>query len=235
MSDNVPRNTCPKCGCPDQIAGLQCGFCRSEIPYPKDAVSKGVLVQNEKPIGWKGMSVTPFGLLIPPMYTQDGTFTPGKWMVATCGGRGYDPTLPTCHHPDNPDFDYQPPVKKPQDCMCGYYSGRTREHQITLGYARYTLDHPTVLVELELAGKIVPASNGWRAQKVRPKTIHVPHELWKVGAALKASYGGDAEVVMGTTMILPKTDTPEWCPKCTAAWNSRGVACGFCQYRLNGA
>ncbi len=234
MSDNVPRNTCPNCSCPDQVAGLPCGFCRTDIPYPAGAVRAGVMIQADKPIGWKGMRVTAAGLLIPPMYSQDGPFTPGEWMVATCNGGEFDGT-PECHHPDNPDFNYQPPVKRPRDCMCGYYSGRTREHQITLGYARYTLDDPTVLVELELAGKIVPASNGWRAQKVRPLRIHVPHELWQVGAKLKAQYAGHAEVIMGTTMILPKTDTPEWCPKCKAKWDSRGVVCGFCSYRLNGA
>jgi hypothetical protein len=230
MNDQ-PRNECPNCKCPDQLAGLSCGFCRTTIPMPTGALSKGAVNGAERLIGWKGMRVRN-GLLVPPMYDQDGPWVPGEWNVATCNGRDND-GMPECHHADNDNLDYVPPVKA---CMCGYYSGRTREHQITLGYARYTVDDPTVLVECQVAGKVIPASNGWRAQKMRPLRIHVPHELWKVGAQLKASYApAGVETIMGTTMILPKDAAPEWCPKCSARWIDRGVVCGFCSYRLNGA
>lgn len=225
--ERVPRNTCAECGCPDQLAGLGCGFCHAEVPMPKGALLASGALNREAVMAWKGMHVRRKNghlMLIPPSFKQDGPWEPGVWQEATCGG----------HAPNDLHFDEQlgRNVSPRKDCSCGFYSGRTREHQMRLGYSRYTVENPAVMVEIELAGKIFPASNGFRAQMVRPIRIHVPHELWEVGRDLKATYAGHAEVLMGTTIILPKDHTPEWCPKCSAKWVGRGTTCGFCSYEL---
>lgn len=230
MNDpNVPRNTCSGCGCPEQLAGLPCGFCREDIPFPTGALTDKGALTVKKIMAWKGMHITwktGVPLLIPPVYAQDGPWLPGEWQVATCGGR-----KPDEKHLDPTTGEYVSPRK---ECTCGFYSGRTREHQMALGYSHYSEAHPAVMVEIQLAGKIFPASNGFRAQKARPVRIHVPHELWELGRDLKAAYAGHAEVVMETTIILPKDATPERCPKCTALWEGRGTSCSFCSYTLGG-
>jgi hypothetical protein len=65
--------------------------------------------------------------------------------------------------------------------------------------------------------------------------IYVPYELWQLAAELKEDYGPfGVEVEVGTTVILPADggDRPEWCPKCTAAWQGRGLTCEYCGYTL---
>jgi hypothetical protein len=198
-------------------------------------------VKVEEIIGWKGLDVrfSPNGeaRLQSPMFAVDGHWQPGEWKVARCFKGGGRVAGTSGHTPECDDIELVPPVKNCDGTAhgCGYYAGRTREHLMGMGYQRYTEDDPTVLVEVQLAGKMYPAVNGWRAQKIRPRRIHVPHELWRVANALTAAYGSHGvEVVLGTTIILPTEDTPEWCPKCTAKWQGRGLSCDFCGHTVQG-
>jgi hypothetical protein len=236
------RNKCESCGMPEQLIGLPCAFCSYEVTAPVGMLAADGAVIVKEIIGWKGLDVRMVAgkaRLQSPMFGIDGPWNPGEWKVARCfkGRTAAVAGTPTGHYPEQTDIECVPPVKNCQGAAhgCGYYAGRTREHLMQMGYQRYDELEPTVLVEVQLAGKMYPASNGWRAQKIRPVRIHVPHELWKVGAALEAEYGPHGvEIVLGTTIILPKEDTPEWCPKCTAKWQGRGVSCDFCGHTLNG-
>jgi hypothetical protein len=107
---------------------------------------------------------------------------------------------------------------------------------MSMSYNRYREGStPTVIGQVQMQGKIIPASNGWRAQMVRPRVLYVPYEFWQIGKELGEVYGPHGvEVKMDTTLILPKDAVPEWCPKCTAKWQGRGISCEFCGYTLNG-
>lgn len=238
MSDTL-RNTCGGCGMPDQLIGLPCAFCSKEVAAAAGTLVGDGRVKVEEIIGWKGLDVKYHkgkARLQSPSFGVDGPWTPGEWNIARCFKTGRVAGV-SGHTPEQTDINLVPPVR---DCQgshhgCGYYAGRTREHLMSMGYQRYTEDRPTVLVEVQLAGKMYPATNGWRAQKIRPVRVHVPYELWKVGADLENEYGPHGvEIAVGQTIILPVDETPDWCPKCSARWEGRGLSCGFCGHEIQG-
>jgi hypothetical protein len=129
------------------------------------------------------------------------------------------------HTPDADDPAYWPPVK---GCNhpghgCGFYCARTATHLIEVGYAG------AITAKVELAGKIIPAVNGFRAQKMRLETFNVPYERWREVDAIKAAYP-DVEVELASPMLPDKATLPEWCPKCGSRWSGRSATCGFCGY-----
>jgi len=79
-------------------------------------------------------------------------------------------------------------------CSCGFYSAKTEEHLLSMNYHRgLDFDDPEnvlVIGEVLLQGKVIPGTQGWRAQRARPKTILVPYSRWKVANALKNRYPG---------------------------------------------
>ena len=238
MHDTL-RNTCPSCAMPEQLIGLPCAFCGHDVTAPAGMLTADGAVKVAEIIGWKGLDVKRVqgrARLQSPMFGIDGPWEPGEWKVARCFRSGRVAGA-SGHTPEHPDIGCVPPVK---DCQgtahgCGYYAGRTREHLMVMGYQRYNETDPTVLVEVQLAGKMYPATNGWRAQKIRPRRIHVPHELWRIATDLTNEYGPHGvEVELGTTIILPTDQTPEWCPKCTAKWQGRGLTCEFCGHTIQG-
>lgn len=232
--------TCPNrdCQLPDQHIGMLCGFCGTMIPAPAGAVAAdGTAADVEEVIGWRGWKIT---------YAADGTprlnsplfplvWEPGEWMVATCRkNRTDDVNDPYYHGPDAPDRANWSPVK---ECGgtgqhgCGFYAARTRDHLVGhLGYAHYTENDPSVMGEVQMQGKVFRATNGWRAQQVRPVRLYVPYEFWKLANGLKEVYGPHGvEVILETTIIAPTSDTPKWCKKCTARMN-RSTTCPLCGY-----
>jgi len=69
---------------------------------------------------------------------------------------------------------------------------RTREYLVGLGiHHRYAKDHPVVIGEVALSGKVIPASHGFRAERARPLWLEVPHELWRLANQLDEAYGPD--------------------------------------------
>lgn len=242
MSDTL-RNTCGACGIPEQLIGLPCAFCNKTVTAPAGMLAADGAVKVEEILGWKGLDVKftrgakREARLQSPMFGIDGHWAPGEWKIARCFRSGRTAGA-SGHVPESPDPALVPPVR---DCQgshhgCGYYAGRTREHLMGMGYQRYDVENPTVLVEVQLAGKMYPATNGWRAQKIRPRRIHVPFELWQIVEPLEAAYGPHGvEVELGQTIILPTGEAPEWCPKCSAKWpEGRGLTCGFCGHTLQG-
>lgn len=115
-------------------------------------------------------------------------WTPGRWMEAECkrGGTMHSSLLHARA------VDKRVPV---EDCTCGFYCARDRDHLADLGYnqprerdrdKRVT----RVIGEQAMVGKVIVADQGWRAEKARPKTLLVPHDHWRLAKALEATYPG---------------------------------------------
>ncbi len=184
---------------------------------PKGALAPdGTAARIEEVIGYRGWDIShngPNGEIRLESPVFDLTWAPGQWQVAECHSVNGQMEA---HGPNNPDPALWSPVKSCGDGAhgCGFYAGRTREHLIQLGYGRYSEHHPRVIGQVQMAGKIIPASNGWRAQRVLVRTIYVPFEAWKMAAEIKAEYGPHGvEVECKATTVLDK-GALLWCVKC---------------------
>jgi hypothetical protein len=241
---SVLRIDCPNCKVPGQHVNLPCGFCGHHVPVPAEAMQGiGDSATVEEVIGYRAWNVHGRGPQIrlhSPVYTYVwhpggtdpmGGKTPGGdgWYWAQCEGAGkigYVIAGPE-HRNDSADTKLWVPVR---DCGgsyhgCGFYAGRTHAHLINLGYA--CDDGRTVIGKIQMEGKIIPATNGFRAQKVRIETIFVPHHLWQLANDLKAVYGPQGtEVDLHTTII--SQETPEWCENCGAKMPPRAHVCKLC-------
>jgi hypothetical protein len=210
-----------------------CGWCNTMIPLPEEAAgTDGYKV--EEIIGYRGWKIS---------YAEDGTprlnsplfpliWEPGETMIAHCQSHSHhDPSSPLYHGPDTDNRDQWSPVK---GCGgnghgCGFYAGRTREHLIQLGYGKYNESDPRVIGKVQMSGKIIPATNGYRAQEVTPLEIYVPYELWKLAAALKDVYGPHGVTVTTEATLVPAKGAMDWCKKCGAKMN-RSPICPLCGY-----
>lgn len=248
---NVGRVDCPSCGVPAQQVLLPCGFCGAYVQPPSGEGTAYTANTEEdgEVIAYRGFKVE-WGvdgvpILFSPVFPQP--WKPGGpagdgWYTAECrfhgsrggGVGGHDPA----HHSQNADIKMQPPVVgcggHPQAHGCGFYLSRTWAHALENGYHGYSERDPAVLAKCQIAGKVIAAMNGWRAQHVKLLTIYVPHELWKLGAELKAVYGPHGvEVDTAATMMMPgkgKDGHVEWCERCSAKMPKRSNVCGFCQH-----
>ena len=59
-----------------------------------------------------------------------------------------------------------------------------------LGYNRYgdSRDHPVFIGEVGFVGKVIPGSQGWRAEKGRIRKLFVPHRDWEYVEPLSKLY-----------------------------------------------
>jgi hypothetical protein len=98
-------------------------------------------------------------------------WTPGKVMQAFCGK------------------SHTPPA---ENCSCGFYAARTREHLLSMHYhSGFDYEDPKdclVVGTVAMQGKIIPGTQGWRAQRVRPLTVLVLPSRWKVVEPLRKAY-----------------------------------------------
>jgi len=98
-------------------------------------------------------------------------WTPGKIMEAFCSGQ------------------HTPPAEK---CSCGFYAARTREHLLSMHYhSGFDYDDPTAVLAVgtvKMQGKIIPGTQGWRAQRVRPERVMILPSRWRVVKPLRAMY-----------------------------------------------
>ncbi len=237
---DAPKVDCQNCGCPDQHIGIACGFCHHTVEAPAGMLAPdGSLREIKALYGYKGFNIRYIDgkpRLNSPVYPM--IWEPGKTEVAICEGHMGSLTVPDAqrHGPQNPDPAMWSPVKSCGGGAhgCGFYSGRTREHQINLGYGRYHPDSPSVVAKVQISGKIIPATNGWRSQECTIVEIWVPHVFWKLCTELKKEYASpDCEVVLGATLLTEKTDTPRFCAKCKAKMTARTTRCTFCGHEHN--
>lgn len=78
------------------------------------------------------------------------------------------------------------------DCVCGIYAAMDRPHLHTMHYVARSL----VTGSVALAGKVIPGTQGWRAERARPLRIEVPYVRWELVAPLREAYR--CEVVLGS-------------------------------------
>lgn len=225
---------CPSCGCPGGLAGVACGMCGLTIPMPASALAPdGTVRETAEVIGYRGWKITRDNgrpRLQSPIFPL--IWEPGQIMVAECRGHGHsDPTTPNYHGPLATDPAQWSPVKScgGSGHGCGFYAGRSREHLLSMPqYVRYTESDPTVIGKVQMSGKIIPATNGWRAQECSVHTIYVPYECWELARDLKEDYGPHGTIIeVSSTMMMPKDDAPKWCRKCGAAME-RSTTCPLC-------
>lgn len=79
-----------------------------------------------------------------------------------------------------------------EQCACGFYSAKTFDHLMTMGYHTYDgeVDGMYCIVgQVANWGKVIEGSLGWRAQKSYPVALYVPFEIWKLAPALTSAYG----------------------------------------------
>ncbi len=75
-------------------------------------------------------------------------------------------------------------------CSCGLYAAKSREHLAGLGYGAYGEEarYPKVIGEVASSGKVIPGTQGWRAEKGRILSLLVPFDLWKLVDVLADAY-----------------------------------------------
>lgn len=83
-----------------------------------------------------------------------------------------------------------PPAEK---CSCGLYAAKTREQLVGMSYHHYTTDD-VVIGEVAMSGKVIPGTQGWRAQKARVQKVYVPYTRWRLAEEIAAAYGVPVEL-----------------------------------------
>lgn len=226
---------CPHCHCPlfgqsprDQC-GLDCPFCGKPIGEMSEDVEKpGPL------IGWRGLRVHREASGVVRLYSPvfPLCWEPGVDVEAVCAHAPgvHNHTMRADEINDGVGAPYPP-------CSCGFYAGRTRDHLVAMGYqATDPFNVQNVLVEVLQWGKVVVATNGFRAQHCRLIRVYVPDAAWKLAKEIEAEYGPHGvEVVLDDTLNLPRAIVPEWCEECGTSLertkgkqDTRDLRCGFC-------
>lgn len=220
---------------------MGCGFCSQLVPVPTEAVTADGSARVEEVIGYRGFNVVRSlgGIrLTSPLFTET-VWHPGEVMIAGCRSHGrFSPTDPNYHGPMTTDRKRNSPVK---DCAgaghgCGFYAGRTWNHLVELGvYSNYNEVNPRVIGRVQMEGKIIFATNGFRAERVWIRTLYIPYEMWEIGRDLKEAYGPHGvEIEMGSTMLASNSDDEgtklEWCVKCQAKLKDHNPVCPLCNH-----
>lgn len=126
--------------------------------------------------GWRAwrvdLELPPFGVA-PKLYsaTYDYFWAPRVLARAECG-------INSEHVPG-------------ENCRCGFYSARDLNHLRTMGYHSYDADNGSVCVVGRMAnwGKVIPGTQGWRAEKAYPVILYVPYEAAHLALPLRKAYG----------------------------------------------
>src|SRR5215831_2347307 len=85
---------------------------------------------------------------------------------------------------------------------CGFYAAKTREHLLSMSYHRYSEADDIVIGEVGLSGKVIPGTQGWRAQKARIKKVYVPFEKWRLMKKIEEVYNVPCE--LSNTLVIRK-------------------------------
>jgi hypothetical protein len=138
-------------------------------------------------VGYRAWQITgtkKFPLLASVTYSSQ--WKPWTWTVATCDRTSGPETSCSESH------DGRVPGEL---CTCGMYAANSMEQLLGLGYASYDLNRPIVVGEVGFAGKVIPGTQGWRAEKGRVRKLWIPPPFWKLVEPLKVIYHG-LEVVL---------------------------------------
>jgi hypothetical protein len=75
-----------------------------------------------------------------------------------------------------------------ESCSCGLYAAASREQLVGLRYNEEDGSHPVFIGEVAFSGKVIPGSQGWRAERGRIARLYVPFRHWRFVEPLKALY-----------------------------------------------
>jgi hypothetical protein len=100
---------------------------------------------------------------------DDAIWPTKRWFVARCP-RGHTHDLPV------------------ENCSCGLYAAKTREHLVSLAYGAYGDNAIHAIGEVAFAGKVIEGTQGWKAEKGRIKRLIVPYEFWQYVEPLSQAY-----------------------------------------------
>ena len=140
---------------------------------------------------WKVIGEQRFPLLA--SVTHAGTvWHPDRWTFATCNGDA------RCTNRESAWLEVIPGTT----CSCGLYAAASREQLMHLGYASQRRTQPVFIGQVGFAGKVIPGSQGWRAEKGRIVRLYVPHVHWRYVDPLRELYRVD--VVLENTTKRPK-------------------------------
>jgi hypothetical protein len=80
-----------------------------------------------------------------------------------------------------------------ESCTCGFYSAKTLEHLMEMGYPSYDADgdgdRVCVIGQIACWGKVIEGTQGWRSSKAYPIKLFVPFEVAHLAKPLQAAYG----------------------------------------------
>jgi hypothetical protein len=80
-----------------------------------------------------------------------------------------------------------------EQCSCGFYSAKTLDHLMSMGYHTYRDtddDHYfKVIGQVANWGKVIEGTQGWRSQYSYPVRLFVPFEAARHARLLKEAYG----------------------------------------------
>lgn len=134
-------------------------------------------------IAWRAWKVIGGNERLPMLSSvthQTTIWHPAHWTFADCGGSK------TCRRGGS--LDGRVPG---EECSCGLYAAKTREQLVArLGYGKESPDSPTPVFigEVGLTGKVIPGTQGWRAEKGRIVRLYVPFHRWRMVEPLAQLY-----------------------------------------------
>jgi hypothetical protein len=80
-----------------------------------------------------------------------------------------------------------------EHCTCGFYTARSLSHLRQMGYHRYNASEDgqaTIVGRVANWGKVIPGTQGWRAEYAYPEMLYVPFEIAAyVARAVSDTYG----------------------------------------------
>jgi hypothetical protein len=160
-----------------------------EASRPGDDYDPDIPVYAEVSIGWRAWQVAQYDTWAPPKLksvTHSGTYwMPRRVCEAVCEKQEAGRT-------SRRRGKWEAHTVPGETCSCGLYAASDLAHLKKLGYNAYhdiKPGHVKVIGSVSLWGKVIPGSQGWKAQFGYPKELFVPYEAWRLVEPLRELYG----------------------------------------------
>jgi hypothetical protein len=123
-----------------------------------------------------------------------------RWTLATCDRNETREPCLFCLNGKAAGTDGRIPTPAPT-CSCGMYAAKSWEQLVELRYAEQRGQQPVFVGEVAMAGKVIPGSQGWRAEKGRIESLIVPVRYWRYAEPLADLYGVEVTVADVNDML----------------------------------